>query len=343
LAVAFFILLPYALSVSDFGPTIARSQAQLLPEFLDRGRSKFFIEDTWQFWFHGRSGIGLATILTPVFMVAGFFLPLLQRFPTWFPLSQQVKGEATILPQLGLASLGLFFAAHLLLFRLHLPSRYTQHTLRMVLALAAAIALTIIIDTLWTLALKPGKRFFVFPLIGILLTGLLFYPQLAMSNFPWTYYQIGQQPELYQFFQQQPKDSLIASVSEEANNLPTFAQRSILTGREYAVPYHWGYYQQFRERTIDLIQAQYSGNFTDVQALIKKYDIDFWLVERGAFTPGYLAPNNWLNQYQVTHEAIANLSAGKSPAIVDYLDRCSVFETNGFVVLDTSCLTETHR
>ena len=341
LGVAFFILLPYALSSSDFGPTIARSQAELLPEFLTEGRSKFFIEDSWQFWFHGRSGIGLATILTPAFMAAGFLLPILQQFPGRFALSQEIKKSVMILPQLIVASFGLFFAAHALLFRLHLPSRYTQHTLRIAIALAAAIALTLIIDTLWSLAIKPGRqRLFLFPAIALLLTGLIFYPQLAMNNFPWTYYQIGQQPELYQFFQQQPTDSLIASLSEEANNLPTFAQRSILTGREYAIPYHSGYYSQFRTRTLELIKAQYSPDLGEVQGLIEKYDIDFLLVERGAFTPGYLAPNRWLNQYQVTQEAIAHLSAGNSAAISLYLDRCSVFESNGLVVLNAECLRQ---
>lgn len=339
LALAFFILAYYGLSSSDFGPTIARSQAQILPEFLPKGRSQFFIEDSWNFWFHGRSGIGLATILTPVFMAFGFLLPVLLRFSAQFSLSQEIKPKVIILPQLFLASFTLFFAAHLLLFKLHLPSRYTQHTLRMVLAISAAIALTLILDSLWYWAIsQPGKRLFLLPIMMILFTGLIFYPQLTMSNFPWTYYQVGENPELYQFFQQQRKDSLIASLSEEANNLPSFAQRSILTGREYAVPYHWGYYQQFRQRTLDLIQSQYSPNLADVQGLIEKYNIDFWLVERGAFTPGYLAPNSWLNQYEETTKAIAQLSAGISPAIEQYLDRCSLFEANGLVVLSGECL-----
>lgn len=339
LGLAFFILLYYSLSASDFGPTIARSQAQILPEFLLKGRSQFFIEDSWNFWFHGRSGMGLATILTPVFMAFGFLLPVLIRFYAYFPLSQKIKHKVIILPQLILASFTLFFAAHLLLFKLHLPSRYTQHTLRIVLAISAAIALTLILDSLWSWAIsQPGKRLFLLPVMMILFTGLIFYPQLTMSNFPWTYYQVGENPEIYQFFQQQPKDSLIASLSEEANNLPSFAQRSILTGREYAVPYHWGYYQQFRQRTLDLIQSQYSSNLADVQGLIEKYNIDFWLVERGAFTPGYLAPNSWLNQYEETTKAIAQLSAGIYPAIEQYLDPCSVFEANGLVVLSGECL-----
>lgn len=339
LGLAFLILAYYGLSAADFGPTIARSQAEILPEFLPKGRSQFFIEDGWNFWFHGRSGIGLATIFTPIFMGFGFLLPVLLRFPARFPLSQEIRPQVMILLELFFASFTLFFAAHLLLFKLHLPSRYTQHTLRIVLAISAAIALTLILDSLWSWAIsQPGKRLWLFPIMMVFFTGLIFYPQLTMRNFPWTYYQVGENPELYRFFQQQPKDILIASLAEEANNLPSFAQRSILTGREYAVPYHWGYYRQFRQRTLELIQAQYSPNLADVQGLIAKYHIDFWLVERGAFTPGYLAPNSWLNQYPETRQAIAQLSAGISPAIGQYLDRCSVLETSGLVVLSGKCL-----
>ena len=35
----------------------------------------------------------------------------------------------------------MYALAHLLIFRLHLPSRYTQHSLRMVMSLAAGIVL----------------------------------------------------------------------------------------------------------------------------------------------------------------------------------------------------------
>lgn len=107
--------------------------------------------------------------------------------------------------------------------------------------------------------------------------------------------------------------SLIASLAEEANNLPTFAQRSILVGREYAIPYQLGYYRQFRQRTLELINAQYSPNLTAAKNLIHKYKIDFWLLDKAAFTPEYIANNSWLKQYQpATAEAITLLQQKKN-------------------------------
>ncbi|MDZ7344870.1 MAG: hypothetical protein ONA90_10205 [candidate division KSB1 bacterium] len=50
--------------------------------------------------------------------------------------------------QITVASLAMFFIAHLLLFRLHLPSRYTEHSLRIVTAIAAGITITLVIDAI---------------------------------------------------------------------------------------------------------------------------------------------------------------------------------------------------
>lgn len=341
LGVAFLVLLPYALTASDFGPTIAAFQAKQLPEFLPGGRTEFFINDPWRFWFSSRGGLRLS--LEPPLMAFGILLPLFLRLYQRFPLVQKVSSKINILWQLVLSSLVLFFAAHALLFALHLPSRYTQHSLRIVIAIAAGIGLTIVFDSLlfsnnnkqsighfgnqfWRLAIALALFFF-----------LIFYP-ISLKKFPWTGYVIGDAPSLYKFLQQQPKDSLIASLSEEANNLPAFAGRSILVGREYAIPYHLGYYNEFRQRTIALIQAQYSPDLADVRELIKKYGIDFWLIDRGAFSGEYIAANRWLSQYPVAAEAIASLSDGSQPALAALVESCSVFQSDRFLVLEADCI-----
>ncbi|MBO0350932.1 hypothetical protein J0895_18040 [Phormidium pseudopriestleyi FRX01] len=338
LAIAWLILLIYALKSSEFGPTISASEARQLPEFLTGGRSQFFIDDAWAFWFHGRSGIALSAILTPVFMALGFLLPMLLKFPKVFTLVSSVSSRIRILLDVPIAAFVMFFAAHILLFKLHLPSRYTQHSLRMVMAWSAAIAITILLDALWRWGQSVPKKMTAGIISVVLAIVFLFYPQLAMNNFPWTSYERGEQPELYAFLQQQPSDILIASLSEKANNLPTFAHRSVLAAREYAIPYHWGYYQVFRTRLQRMIQAQYSPNLPDVVAFLQEYEVDWWLIEKGAFTPGYLSYNRWLNPYSVTQEAIANLEAGIQPAIATLMIQCSGFETAEFAVLSADCI-----
>ena len=61
-------------------------------------------------------------------------------------LFRRLSPDVVLLGQLTVASFIMFGAAHLLLFRLHLPSRYTQHSLRFVLALAAGIVLCVLLN-----------------------------------------------------------------------------------------------------------------------------------------------------------------------------------------------------
>ena len=114
---------------------------------------------------------------------------------------------------------------------------------------------------------------------------LLFYPSFS-GRFPTTGYRISGESAIYKFLEKQPKNSLIATLSDEGDNIPTFAQRSVLVAREYALPFHLGYYSQIRQRITDLIHAQYSQDITAAQRLIQKYGVDFWLVERYSFFPG---------------------------------------------------------
>jgi hypothetical protein len=138
---------------------------------------------------------------------------------------------------------------------------------------------------------------------------------------------VGGEPLLYQFFRKQPNDIRIASLTEEANHLPTFARRSVLVAKTYADPYHVGYYRQIRQRANDLIRAQYSQDLAQVQNINRKYKIDFWLLERTGFTPEYIANNNWLQQYQPTAtEAVNSLKLGNIPALSKLTKACSVFE-----------------
>lgn len=347
LAIAFGVLLPYIISVSDFGPVITAAQAKQLPEFQSQGRSSFFVNEAWSFWFNGRSGIRIDTALAPPLSYLGLLLPLVLRYPSRFPLAQQVTGHIGVIVKFLIASAILFLVAHALLFKLHLPSRYTQHSLRIAIALAAAIVLTLVLDAILSPVRVNSNRDklvklpAIFALAGTSIIGitLVGYPHLFLHTFPWTGYIQGDIPGLYAFFQQQPKDSQIASLVEEGNNLPTYAQRSILVGREYAIPYHWGYYRQFRQRMLDLIEAEYSPDLGRVQEFIEKYGIDFWLLPTTPLTPASMAKDNWLIQYQpATHQVIAQLQAGKQPILTSLRSHCAVWETQGLMVLDAKCI-----
>ena len=350
LGVAFLVLLPYVLNASEYGPTITRTEALELPDFSPQGRSKFF-KSYWgaYIWGGGRAGLLPRSLFTPVTLIFGLFLPFLLRFTRTFSLAKAVKQQIVILPQLIIVSVGLFLVAHAVLFKLHLPSRYTGHSLRIVIALAAGIAITLILEALIKkieVSLPNNKTHLVKQFLTLAVTfaiaiSLVCYPSFV-KRFPSTKYKIGEAPELYQFFQQQPVDILIASLVMEADNIPTFAKRSILVSREYAIPYHMGYYRPYRQRVIDLIEAQYSPNLEVVAEFIKKYGVTHWLIEASSFSADYIANDRWRRQHQqIAQEVVANLERGDIPALVAYKDSCGVFNSDHYTVIDAKCILET--
>lgn len=344
IGVGMLAILPYILASSEFGPSITASAARKLPDYWLGGRVRYYYLNPLDFWLLGRDS-GVLALINPPQLFAGLLLPILLRYPTEFPLTKQVKNTVKILPQIVLASLGMFAAAHALAFRLHFPSRYTHHTFKIVFALAAGIALTLILDKALHWAeqrTKPHRlrrqflALFTSALVG---TALVLYPS-SLKIFPKTLYVRGGVPELYQFLQQQPKDSLIASLTNETDNLPTFAKRSILVGKEYALPFHTKYYAKFRQRAIDLIDAQYTPNLNQVKEFIHKYGVNFWLLDRAAFKPEYLA-DNWTKQYQPAVEAMAKLQQGNIPALSRLMQRCAVLEPGNLVLLKAKCIETT--
>lgn len=331
LSVALVVMLVYGVSVSEFAPVISLEEARTFPEFLPGGRVAFFHEDFGRFWLSGgRSGIQPA--LDPPLLCTGLLLPFLWRLPG----SDRLRAEIKLLPYLTIVSLALFFIAHRLAFKLHMPSRYTQHSLRVVMALAAAIASTLILESLWRWG--RGRSFLADGATIVVFIYLLGYP-LSLSNYPKTNYVVGEARSLYDYFARQPKSSLIASLAAEANNLPTFARRSILVGREYAIPYHLGYYYPFRQRFLDLVLAQYSSDRAEIVSFIERYHIDFWLLDRHPWTPQYILDHHWLSEYpQISQQLIQKLQQGQTPALQELGDRCTRFQTDAHLAIAADCI-----
>lgn len=361
LGVAFFVMLPFALNSSKFGPTITVAEARQSREFLPGGRIPFFELHPKSFWFTGKgTGMFSKSLFTPVTHCAGLLFPLLLPFSSAFPLVKQIKSGIWLLLQLLLASLTMFFLAHAVLFKLYVPNRYTSYSFRIIIVFMTAIVLTLIIDAAlqWAsgteakvLIQNPPssspifkgrsqiKTIIALGLTGVIAILVLLYP-CFVPDFPRVGYKTGRMPALYEFFQQQPKDTLIASLSEEANFLPTFSQRSILIGREYGIPYQVGFYRQFREKALGLISAQYSPDIAVVKNFINQYGIDFWMLEKNALTLDYVEKYDWLKNFDSTPEVVADLKQGKTPALTQYMERCAVFQNEGLVVLAASCIAK---
>jgi hypothetical protein len=335
------LLLVFAPHLSKFGPIVHADQMRIMPEFQVKGRAKFFGLNPFLFWLRGDSGISLPA--SPSLIWISFLLPLFLRWR--LPLAQVVTPKIKLLPAILVASLGLFFLAHLLLLRLYLPNRYTQHSLRILMTLAAGIVLTIALNSVYNWLKRQAKvkwqmlpiAILVYLMTASLVTPII--PKVFLSNNAQI---IGKEAQIYQFFAHQPKDILIASLSDEVNSLPTYSGRSVLVGREYVLPYHLGYYTQMRQRAIDLLTAHYSSDQSDLRQFVQKYGIDFFLVDRAAFQPEYIDKSDWLQQFQpAARDAFDDLTQGKSAFLAHPAGQCLAIESQRFFVLKADCIANT--
>lgn len=355
LAIASGIILPYALSTSAFGPTITFAEALEMPEFYAGGRGQFFRPNLGDYLLYGRSGLQLYNAFTPITNLLALVLPLLLCFPKRFPLVTAIrKNNIGMLWRVVATCTFWFFVSHAVLFKLHLPNRYIGRFLLLLFTLLAAMAIVILMDGLLKWSIEQLEKVTASPskfrlrlgtwltsgLAGALFAILVLYP-LTYPGYPTVSLARGRVLELYPFFASQPKDSLIASLSPEATNIPTFSGRSVLVTSEIALPYQVGYYQEIRQRARDLITAQFSPNPTILRDFIQRYGITHWLLDPNAYSLEVLKGDRWVQQYQPEADrAVLTLAAGQVPALAALSDYCVIFNVADHRVVDARCIVQ---
>jgi hypothetical protein len=333
---------------AEYGPTVTAAQARQMLEFGPFGRTRYFVSGFRQFWLTGeRSGV-LPFNVKPPFIWLGLLLPVLLLVRSRIPSAARLSPKASVLVRLTIVSFGMYAAAHLLLFRLHLPSRYTQHSLRFVLALAGGLALVLLLDlVLGELRRLPGlgrvaRGATTAAVLAAAFGAVLLYPAvfpLTRGTFPYMQYVVGRETGLYEYLEQAPKDIVVASMAPQIDLIPSLAKRSIFNGYEYAIPYHTGYYSQLRQRTHDLLRMEYALDPAEITRFFEKYRVTYLLLDRQAYTAAYFQTNPWLAQTQPEGTvAFTNLTSGNTPVVAGAIERCRVYTSTRYVLLDAACL-----
>jgi hypothetical protein len=345
LITCFLFMIPYALTSSEFGPTIAGEAARQLPGLAFAGRIPFFSDDLIWFWLSGQHSGLIPNVLEHPLNIAGLFLPVILRYPQRFPLIIKITDRIQILNHIALSSVAMFIFAHLLIYKLFAPARYTRYTLKLVVIIASTIVLVAVLDAILRWAKQKQEdssrpRILALGFSSLLGIVLLFFP-FFLEKFPHSFYRVGTAPAVYEFFQQQPKDILIASLSEEIDNVPTFSKRSILIGWEYAVPYHVTFNHQMTQRATDLISAQYSDNVSQIKSFTDKYGVDFFVLDKEAFNPEYFTTNPWFVQWKkIAKETSLKVQGKTPPVLLNYLNKCSVLKTDNLIVVQAKCVAK---
>ncbi|MBD1913778.1 MULTISPECIES: hypothetical protein [unclassified Leptolyngbya] len=357
LGTVFLLLIPYAVESSPYGPVLSRAEALNMTAMGRNGWSRFFESYFSRYWICGkRSGFlpsewcDLSFSLPQIGL--GFLLPLLILERQRFPLAKRVSPESLVVPQTLVASFGLFLLAHMLLFRMHLPNRYGEHSLRIIMALSAGVTLVILGDRLlsWIQSqAKPSlkiRSFGALSLTALLVTILLANPyQLTFERerFPIARYEKGLYPEIYEFLLSKPKDTLIASIDNEVNNIPSFAERPVYVGGGgYVLPYHKGYFQEAQTRLLDVLNTQYSNNLNQIKKMIRRTGIDYWLIDRDFATVDYLQNEVFAQFPEFRKPLKERILKGYRPALAVISKKCVVAESASskhvLQLLNTTCL-----
>lgn len=355
IALVLITIIPFSAAITqEFGSMVTAAQMKMMPEFGLHGRREYFEVNFLSFYFAGASG--LRAPLYPPIIWLSIGLPLLLKYQP--KLSRLITKKANILAYLIFTSISLFLLAHLLFTKLYLPSRYTFYSLRLVMGIASGIVLSILFSLAWSWLLSNNNQFkiqslyklktslkskIILGLFGSFLAVTLIVPAIPALFLDCQSWVIGEAPEIYEFLRKQPKDTLIASLAQEANNIPAFAHRSILVSEEFALPYHLAFYNNFKEKTIELIHSQYSLDLRENKRIIDKYGIDFWLIESNAFKPDYLSQQSWLinSSFQTeVKEAIARLQQGQIPELFKLVNVCSSVANGNLILLDANCVIQ---
>ena len=163
--------------------------------------------------------------------------------------------------------------AALLLFRLHLPSRYIKHVLPLVLILILAHGMYLLS--------KKEKTKPIFVILLILLP-IFYIPRID-------YVPVHcQDREVYSYLKTLPKSALVAGHPTDMNCMALFGQIKPFIMSELNTPYYKDYYEIVRKRNLDFFSAYYSDSKLEIQNFCEDNGITHLIVNKDHFDEGFL-------------------------------------------------------
>ncbi len=257
----------------EFGPITPPEVARTLPEFQPHGRAEFF-GVTWQHFIFDSPLSGFGQSMKEVLAFAGLIVLSVLIFGNFLPR------EAWLL-QIG--SLLSFIAAHLLLFKMHVPNRHVQYPLVVFrLIWIAALAKPILarlkkqIDRRPPLAKLQPRVVVIGLMIALIFIGA---SSIRTMNKNLNKSVDQDMENALSFIRTLPKDTLVAAHPFDGDKVPLRTQRSVLGMWETYHPYWVGYYHYIQPRVEAEDKAFYASDWTEVQALHDRFGVKVFLVD----------------------------------------------------------------
>ena len=205
--------------------------------------------------------------------------------------------------------------AALLLFRLHLPSRYVRYPLPLVLMLILAYGIYLLS--------KDRKTMPVF--VGLLILLPIFYiPKIDYMPVH------CQDKEVYGYLKTLPKSALVAGHPTDMNCMALFGQIKPFIMSELNTPYYKDYYEIVRKRNLDFFSAYYSDSRLKVQNFCKDNSITHLIVNKEHFDEGFL--NKRRIFYEPFNSYIKNITKNRKDFYLQKPDNV-LFESGNKIVI----------
>lgn len=312
------------------GRQVTVEEARGMWEFHEGGRSAFFAESPLRYLLVGRSGIGAIHLI-------GFAIIL-------FVMALVIGPRRILVPTLALhltwTSLVLFGAAHLLLFRLHLPSRYTLYTLPLAFMLTIAANTGPFLDSVRSKC--KGMRVKVFggkvPIwvgwttFGVLLSVYAYVQGHYICRFDTQVVAVGPlEREMLSFISTLSRDTLVAGHPMDMDNVPLLARRKVLANRELSLPYYVGYYGKVKQRLLDMLEAYYATDWKALEGFVHRYDVNAIVVRKAHFEERFTKGRIYLEPFN--HLAKGRWREGERFILADPPRSFRCFENAEFIVL----------
>ena len=178
---------------------------------------------------------------------------------------------------LAVSSLGLFYAAQVLLLKLFVPSRYVEYTAALVYALLLALGLSRALGV----AGWPRR-------VGV--AALALAAMLGMAR----NYHVGLKDyradaPVCAAVAALPGGALVAGHPDLMDNVLTFGRRPVLASYELAHPWSAGLWRRLEPRLRDLFAAYYAATPEEVRALAVRHGVTHLVVDDRHFTPAFIA------------------------------------------------------
>ena len=184
------------------------------------------------------------------------------------------------LPALGcllLASVLLYFAARILLFKLFVPSRYLEYTTNILYCLGLGLSLAPLTRSLARGSAKAG-------LVLLLAAALLGAWRLSGTAL----YDYSGDAALYAAVQKSPKNAMFAGHPTLMDNVLTFGERNVYASFELAHPWNAAYWSQVAPRLERLFRAYYAEDKAELVRFCAEEGVDFLVADRRHFSRTFL-------------------------------------------------------